>query len=113
MNCAGGSERNIKTIRHCSGWLRQNQNSKQARNEQTQRYGRKPPKYIDKWWAWVVDNNIRIVNDVSLQSGQIDMCTSSSDQYDQTDKDIRPLEILSTKISRKRAEYIKTEKAAL
>nr|XP_018260022.1 uncharacterized protein I303_08094 [Kwoniella dejecticola CBS 10117]OBR82180.1 hypothetical protein I303_08094 [Kwoniella dejecticola CBS 10117] len=52
----------------------------EATKEYTRRYGRKPPEGFDKWWDYVVENNIPL-----------------PDEYDQIHRDLLPFRALSPK----------------
>ncbi len=44
---------------------RQSQTLPQAVKEYKSRYGMDPPKGFEKWWEFVVENDVKIVDDVS------------------------------------------------
>jgi hypothetical protein len=48
---------------------RQSKSLEQAVKEYKRRYGRLPPKGFDKWYKYCVDNNVKIIDDVSGEIG--------------------------------------------
>lgn len=48
---------------------RQSKSLEQAVKEYKRRYGRLPPKGFDKWYKYCVDNNVKIIDDVSRDIG--------------------------------------------
>ena len=48
---------------------RQSRTLEEAVNEYVRRYDRPPPRGFDVWWAYVKDNDVKIVDDVSRGSG--------------------------------------------
>ncbi len=44
---------------------RQSRSLESASREYVKRYGRLPPKGFDVWWKFCVENNVKIVDDVS------------------------------------------------
>ncbi|GFZ52387.1 hypothetical protein JCM24511_10160 [Saitozyma sp. JCM 24511] len=57
---------------------RQSQSLEEATVEYRRRYGRQPPRGFDKWWKYVVNNNVTL-----------------PDEYDQVDRDLLPFRALT------------------
>lgn len=47
---------------------RQSKTVEQAADTYRHRYGRNPPKGFDVWFKWAKENDVKIVDDVSVQS---------------------------------------------
>lgn len=68
----GRSDKQVRSIM-CLGMIsssdadrnRQSKTLAQATNVYKQRYGRNPPRGFDKWWEWAMENNVKIVDEVS------------------------------------------------
>lgn len=69
---------------------RQSRTLARAAQEYRQRYGMDPPRGFDAWWKFVVDEDIKIVDD-----------------YDRIWRDIAPFHALTPKMFRERAEKLK------
>lgn len=68
---------------------RQSRTLARAAQEYRQRYGMDPPKGFDAWWKFVVDEDVKIVDD-----------------YDRIWKDIAPFHALTPKLFRERAKKL-------
>ncbi|WOO79768.1 Beta-1,2-xylosyltransferase 1 [Vanrija pseudolonga] len=72
---------------------KQSKTLKQAVAEYKRRHHRQPPAGFDKWWAYVVDNNVQM-----------------PDEYDQIERDMRPFYALQSKDLRERIDMHSNDK---
>lgn len=94
---------------------RQSRSLEQAVREYKTRYGRLPPKGFDGWYKYCVDNNVKIIDDVSTEGSSKQLSDEETYaeivgvmQYDQINHDIEPFLALSPAMFNERVDALAT-----